>query len=299
MGIYRLQYRKRTPHPVRIRWQYVGVLILLLILGIWCLRLSASHFGATNVKPAASAAASRPGTTESLSEMRDVRTLRAVYPYSVIPGGIRSARELQSDISADPVVRAHYAGFDMSKAHMIRLQQAKLVYVSYRIGNDVYWTKHRLKLAKNEAVITDGTHTARSRCGNRVSDTRVLPTSPKEPAVLAMDTAVDTAALPELVVPGGPNPPAGAHPLVAAQPPPDGEPFIPLVLMLPPGGGAGGSGGGTGGHKRLGDPKVGDPSGNPPGVPPTAVPEPDTLPLLLISLPLLWMLGKRMKRSRR
>jgi hypothetical protein len=297
MGIYRLQYRKRTPGTFRVRWQYVGVLILLLLLGVWCLRLSAVHFGTANVKPAASAAASRAGTIENLSESRDVRTLRAVFPYSVIPGGIRSAQELQRDISADPVVRAHYAGFDMSKAHMIRLQREQLVYVSYRIGNEVYWTKHRLKLAKNEAVITDGTHTARSRCGNRVSDTRVLPTSPKEPAVLAMDTA----ALPELVPADGPNAPAFAPPLVATtQPPPAGEPFIPLVLMLPPGGGAGGPGGGTGGHKRLvGDPTGGDPPGNPPGGPPTAVPEPDTLPLLLISLPFLWMLGKRMKRLRR
>lgn len=297
MGIYRLQYRKRTPHPVRIRWQYVGVLILLLLLGIWCLRLSASHFGTTNVKPATSAAASRPDTTPSFSESLGVRTVRAVYPFSVIPGGIRSARELQSDISADPVVRAHYAGFDLSKAHMVRLQREQLAYVSYRIGNDVYWTKHRVKLAKNEAVLTDGTHTARSRCGNRVSETPVSPTSAKEPAVLAMDTA----ALPELVPAGGPNLLAFAPPLVAAQPPPPGEPFIPLVLMLPPGGGAGGSGGGTGGHKKLGDPTGGDPTGNPPGAggPPVAVPEPDTLPLLLISLPLLWMLGRRMKRSRR
>ena len=306
MGIYRLQYRKRTPGTFRVRWQYVGVLILLLLLGVWCLRLSAVHFGTANVKPAASAAASRAGTIENLSESRDVPTVRAVFPYSVIPGGIRSAQELQRDISTDPVVRAHYAGFDMSKAHMIRLQQAKLVYVSYRIGNEVYWTKHRLKLAKNEAVITDGTHTARSRCGNRVSDTSVLPTSPKEPAVLAMDTAVDapvdTAALPELVVPGGPNPPAGAHPLVAAQPPPTGEPFIPLVLMLPPGGagGPGGTGGtgGIGGHKIQGDPKGGNLPGDPPGAPPSAVPEPNTLELLLIALPLLWMIGKRIKRSR-
>ena len=300
MGIYRLQHRKRTPSTFRVRWQYAGVLILPLLLGIWCLRLSASHFGTANVKPAANAAASRPDTTENLSESRDVRTLRALYPYSVILGGIRSAQELQRNISADSVVRAHYAGFDLSKAHMVRLQQAQLVYVSYRIGSEVYWTKHRIKLAKNEAVITDGTHTARSRCGNRVSETPVLPTSPKEPAVLAMDTAADTATLPELVFPGGPNPPVGAPPLVAAQPPLAGDPFIPLVLMLPPGG-AGGPGGtgGTGGNKIQGDPKGGDPPGDPPGAPPTAVPEPDTLPLLLISLPLLWMLGKRMKRSRR
>jgi hypothetical protein len=296
MGIYRLQYRKRTPHPVRIRWQYVGVLILLLLLGIWCLRLSATHYGMANVKPAASAVASRPHTTESLSEWPGVRTLRAVYPYSVIPGGIRSAQELQRDISADPVVRAHYAGFDLSKAHMIRLQQEQLVYVSYRIGNEVYWTKHRLKLKKNEAVITDGTHTARSRCGNRLSETPVLPTSPKEPAILAMDTA----GLPELVPSDGPNAPEGVPPLLATQLPPAGEPFVPLVLMLPPGGGAGGSGG-TGGHKKVGDPTGGDPTGNPPGTggPPVAVPEPATLPLLLLSLPVLWMLGKRMKRSRR
>ncbi len=51
----------------------------------------------------------------------------------------------------------------------------KLVYVSYRIGNKVFWTKHKLALRKGEAMLSDGTNMARTRCGNRIS---VLPVRP-------------------------------------------------------------------------------------------------------------------------
>jgi hypothetical protein len=60
---------------------------------------------------------------------------RTVYKYSVVPGGVRDARELKWAVEHDPIVAAHYAGFDYDHARVVRLVLARTAYVSYRIGN--------------------------------------------------------------------------------------------------------------------------------------------------------------------
>ena len=64
---------------------------------------------------------------------------RPVYPYSVVPGGVEDAKELKWVAEHDPIVGAHYAGFDYAHAQVVRLTLARTVYVSYRIGNRIYW----------------------------------------------------------------------------------------------------------------------------------------------------------------
>ena len=78
-------------------------------------------------------------------------------------------------MARDPVVAAHYVGFDLAKARFFRVQQARAVYVSYRRGDDVFWTSKKLCLAVGETLITDGHHISRTRCGNEISDLRVRP----------------------------------------------------------------------------------------------------------------------------
>lgn len=106
---------------------------------------------------------------------------RTVYKYSVVPGGVRSVQELKWYAEHDPVVKAHYAGFDYDHARMVKLVLARTAYVSYRIGNKVYWTRHRVSLKKGETVITDGKMTARTRCANRVEEVPQQATSESEP----------------------------------------------------------------------------------------------------------------------
>ncbi len=287
MGRRKFAGRKRKSHQAGACWLFAGALLLLVVLAIWCVGSSIAHYARATVEHAGKTVAPRPATAENISELRGGQTLRTVYPYSVIPGGVESVQELRKDIAEDPVVRAHYGGFDLTKAHVIRLPQGRLAYVSYRIGDQVYWTTHKLRLAKDEAVITDGAHTARTRCGNLVSETPVHPNSAKEPAI---DT-LDAPTVPGIVFPGGWTPPVGGitpPPIVALDPPPPGNPFNPPFFFLPPGG--------PGGPGGPGDPPGG---GDPPGDPPTSVPEPAALLLMLISLPSLWMLSKRTKRSRR
>jgi hypothetical protein len=108
---------------------------------------------------------------------------RTVYPYSVIPGGVRSREELASSMSSDPVVAAHFADFRVGDARIVRAEETRLVYVSYRMRDKVFWTSRKIKVPKGETLITDGEETARTRCGNRVSAVPVAPVSEEEPII--------------------------------------------------------------------------------------------------------------------
>jgi hypothetical protein len=116
---------------------------------------------------------------------------RPVYPYSVVPGGVEDVKELKWVAEHDPIVGAHYAGFDYTRAQVVRLALARTVYVSYRIGNRIYWTRRRVTLHKGEKLITDGRMTARTRCANRVEETpQQEAASPVEPTPQTFDQPV-------------------------------------------------------------------------------------------------------------
>ncbi|MGH9563439.1 MAG: hypothetical protein ACRD3S_18450, partial [Terracidiphilus sp.] len=164
--------------------------------------------------------------------------LPPLYPYSVIPGGVRSARELRNAIANDPVVAEHYANFRVSNAHVIELTRNREVYVSYRLGDRIYWTKKRLLLRAGETVITDGKHEARTRCGNRISETPVQPVSKNEPPNAAMNAPLLSQKRPASAAINAPP----VSPLFAdnaalrlASPldPPSADPVTPGLPMLP------------------------------------------------------------------
>jgi hypothetical protein len=92
------------------------------------------------------------------------------YRYSVIPGGAHTPEELKSALAHDPVAASHYSDFRLDKTHLVTLQNDKVCYVSYRVGDKLYWTRRPITLHKGEALLTDGVHYARTRCGNRVSE---------------------------------------------------------------------------------------------------------------------------------
>lgn len=112
---------------------------------------------------------------------------RPVYPHSVIPGGAYSLAELQDSRHRDPVVDAHYKLFDPAKLHMTQAVEAKLVYVSYRLDDRIYWTRNRVRLAAGEALISDGEHEARARCGNRIAERPQKPVGKDEPTAAELD----------------------------------------------------------------------------------------------------------------
>src|SRR6201997_854593 len=77
---------------------------------------------------------------------------RVVYPYSVVPGGVQDPADLQRASAQDRVVSNHFAGFNYQGAHVVRLQQAKEVYLSYRIGERVFWTRKKVRLKPGEKL---------------------------------------------------------------------------------------------------------------------------------------------------
>lgn len=113
---------------------------------------------------------------------------RLVYPYSVIPGGFRHLQELKDVMASDAVVAAHFYDFNLAPSRIIQLQTEKVAHVAYRVGNDVFWTKRKVKLAKGENLITDGVNYARMRCGNRISEDPVGESSSYEPSPEALET---------------------------------------------------------------------------------------------------------------
>jgi hypothetical protein len=161
---------------------------------------------------------------------------RAVFPYSVVPGGVDSVDELRKAIATDAVVADHYKGFDLSKARVERLNTPRVAHVSYRIGEHVYWTRKSMVLPAGEQVITDGSRVARIRCANQVAD---LPgaTSPAEPAAGVLDTPSHSRPLSAFFVSGlsTPLPVSGSMPMAGAS-----------------AGGAGGTGGGGGNSGSAG-----------------------------------------------
>lgn len=115
---------------------------------------------------------------------------KRVYGHSVIPGGVRGSSELTKVLERDAVVRAHYADFDTANAYVVHVKRARLVHVSYRMGDDIYWTKKTVRLVKGEALLTDGKSFVRARCGNRIADLPQLAVANNEPAPEELDTVI-------------------------------------------------------------------------------------------------------------
>jgi hypothetical protein len=171
---------------------------------------------------------------------------RAIYPYSVVPGGIHSSEGLREAASRDHVVGLHYSHFNLAGIRVTRLKTAQSAYVSYRIGNKIYWTSRKLKLAKDEEVITDGVYYARTRCGNRISFTPKAPTWVLEPPPERFESPVETQIAgfpgfptePPVLVPNGPVPPVfipgGTTSLPSGSVPPTPIFILPPRGSIPP-----------------------------------------------------------------
>ena len=225
-----------------------------------------------------------PLSTASGSEFQRAPTIQArsrrlVYPYSIVPGGVSSADELRQAAAHDSVVAGHYAGFNYGRARLVEVKQAKKVYLSYRLHNKVYWTVRQASLHPGEKLLTDGTVTTRTRCGNQVSVLPHVAISPDEPTLAELDRpdaiASGIEGLPAspdsrllAVDPGLPFGPSHTGPTGIAG---GGGP--PGVFAPPPIGGGGSGGGGNGGGGNGGG---GGGGGHPP-----ETPEPGTIALVL------------------
>ena len=118
---------------------------------------------------------------------------RRIYPYSIIPGGVSGVEELKRVMRADKVVAAHYADFDVGSARAVTVTKPRAVYVSYRKGDQVFWTAKKLMLVQGETLLSDGRNEMRARCANRISDVPRFPVEPHGPSEEELDIALASA----------------------------------------------------------------------------------------------------------
>jgi hypothetical protein len=203
------------------------------VLALWYVSPSLFHAKQAPAPPSFEQAELSRDRVVTLNQKLLEAPSRPVYPYSVVPGGVEDAKELKWVAEHDPIVGAHYAGFDYDHARVVRLVLAQTVYVSYRIGNHIYWTRKRLTLHKGEKLITDGRMTARARCANRVEEVPQQAAAPTEPPAEAFDQPVRGGS--GTAVPGPPVPFQSA--LLNRPSPPGLGPAGPLSLYDPIGGG--------------------------------------------------------------
>lgn len=116
---------------------------------------------------------------------------RRIYPYSVVPGGVSGRAELAHVLQTDQVVAQHYAGLQVASTRVVTVSKPRAVYVSYRKGDQVYWTSKKMVLAQGETLLSDGSSEIRTRCGNRISDVPRLPVEAAGPSAQVLDTAMD------------------------------------------------------------------------------------------------------------
>lgn len=176
------------PRTSSLKWWHLGagwLGLLALILAVTT--AIANH---ASLAPAASPSRQtvRGGTAAAAAAPA---AKRAVFPYSVIPGGADSVQELEHAMQTDAVVAAHYGHFDLPRTRVERLRTPRIAHVSYRIGDSILWTRKPVVLPAGEKVLTDGVHTARTRCGNQLEEDPG-EVSVMEPAAVVLDTPVLT-----------------------------------------------------------------------------------------------------------
>jgi hypothetical protein len=135
---------------------------------------------------------------------------RVLYPYSVIPGGVYGSAELNRKLVEDGVAREHYRGFNSGGAWKTKAEFSRPVYLSYRKGDQIYWTRRPVGIPEGEILLTDGFSYVRARCGNRIAETPGEPVEPLEEAP------------PPNIFGDVDGPPLGLIPFLPMIPPPNG-----------------------------------------------------------------------------
>ena len=242
--------RRRSWYRRRLRMQRILVAVVVgTVLAGACWQTAARYFSLPSLHASQALPASfwMRGNVHNILALMAARSAKAarplapipsVYPYSVVPGGVKDPDDLRYAALRDYVVRRHYAHFDYSHARLVRATEAREVYLSYRIRDTVFWTRRTVRLHLGELLLTDGKITARARCGNQISDTAKPEVSNEEPAEDVTDqpvAAIESApSFPTRPMFGASDLPAGA-PLAPKLAAGFFFPYVPVSVPIPSG----------------------------------------------------------------
>jgi hypothetical protein len=172
----------------RLRWKRQRRTAQALIAG--AMVCAAAYLAVTFVpslnRRAKAIAASRRSV--GLAVPKKFSPTRPIYPYSIIRGGAYSRAELIDALDRDAVASRHYSGFHRSLVYTVPSAFTEPVYLSYRVGDAIYWTSQPVQLPRGETLLTDGHSYARARCGNIVSYKPRTPINDTEPGPEVFDT---------------------------------------------------------------------------------------------------------------
>jgi hypothetical protein len=178
----------------------------------------------------------RRASNEEFGAYTPRQASRAIYRYSVVPGGVLDRGELRDAARLDPIVAAHYAGvsFDAVRARIVT--DRRMRYMSYRLGSRIYWTRQPVALRQGETILDDGVTQVRSRCGNLISEEPRTPTYEDEPPPNVFDNFEPNTPM------NGPEPaPSTGTPAqsgtIPGVPPANPGVAVPLIMAPPVAGG--------------------------------------------------------------
>ena len=208
------RHGKRDP---RTHHRHARIFVASCVITALCLAIAAVvHIPIPTPRVTESAQDPAEDVSTPVTDLAAALPPRPVYKYSVVDGGTYSAAELAQAVAREPIVAQHYRSIDVANVRAETVPADRLVYMSYRRGNQIFWTKHKVRLQQGETILTDGQAEVRSRCGNCISLEPMEPTAEDEPVAAEFDAlTADPVAIPSL--------PSSSYTLT-----------IPPGLLLPP-----------------------------------------------------------------
>ena len=86
--------------------------------------------------------------------------------FAVVCGGVHSVAEFDAANLNDWRVGGEYSMINYALLHEDVLQKDMWVFMIYRVGNQFYYTKHKVLVHKGEKILTDYVYAILQRCGN-------------------------------------------------------------------------------------------------------------------------------------
>lgn len=186
--------RNRLTGPKRgpAKWGRLRGKKWLALLSVIALAGMATRFGEPGSEEGRPVAPVPEGFGQSISLARHFEQhapilRRLVYPYSVVPGGVATAEDVQRAARADTLTGTHYSPLKLDRLRAEPQHNDLFVHVSYRKEGGIYWTRRKVRIPAGETILTDGAESVRARCGNRISQTPMQPTRADEPSEEVMD----------------------------------------------------------------------------------------------------------------